>query len=529
MSFNGWNILFFFTAFQIAPTFAQSSSPSEILAQISGFKIEKQEIKTKDGKILSWGRADFPHLNQKFNRQGQLVEEREYFLNSKKLQSVHKYFIEAHSSEKTFYSEATQKPIRIQKSELKGQQVYTTIRDLVTGTSRLLVGDQYEQESQNTDEPCLPSARAFSQVRSLKAFTRLFSALQVQGTKGDYLKTSMGILVDPSCTQKNENFLFKIQDSITTGLACLKELNTPKAEIMLSKMASILDNQQNPLKIRCNETSGYDWSGTIAHASTTPDQKDHPFISINPEKVNDPDLKATLFHEFFHNCGYRHNVDPEVVSTCESCCMKRKKNYKFEFEAKSIRLACELCDGNYSDVTSIDYLRKFTDWAKNSFSIRPEKTLISQITTDQTPSKEKFQLLLENFGTFNLAYGTLNDTLFKKLSRSKQSLLPKDFPTQSKSLPGLRPSTKEFVDALVIMSKGNKKSAFEKILRAWENLPTQAPPNLNEADKKEFVSQAEALSSLYQNFARDVALSGPGTEMFTKYERVKQGRGSSYR
>lgn len=481
--------------FSTCSGFAQSPSASETLGLLYGFKIQKQVVNTKDGQEISWGNPQFPHLKQKFNQQGRLVEEQEFFPNSKKVQSVQKYFL--NTQEKTFYSESTGKVDRIEKSEIKDKKIYTTFQDFKNNKTFTMVHDKKEVlEQQN--EFCQPSPKAIDAIKSMQSFTKLFSGIKLLEQQGKYLNTTMGILVDPECILKDTNFLPTLQSAFGDGLACLKELNTRKTDVLISKMASVLDNPKNPLKILCSET-GYDWAGTVAHASFSED-KEHPFISINP-KMMDPTIKGTLFHELFHSCGYFHSVHPEVAYTCESCCMEKLKK-PHDYQKKANQFACDLCKGDYQDVTSIDYLTKFTEWAENGFSEKPRKYIMDQLAADQTPSKDKMRLFLRNLGIFQSYDVTLIDSIQKTFTTANPSLLPQKPNSSLVIIPSLKPSTDEFASALVSLSEGNKQLSMQKLVNAWKSLPKEPPTTISE--KKDFEAQEKSLRALYKDVAFDL-------------------------
>lgn len=524
-------ILFFLHCFHLASAFGQSPLASQVLSEYSGFKIERSETQTKDGKVVIWGNPESPHLQQKFDRSGRLTEEREYFAGSKKLRSVHEHFFRDGSSRKIFFAKDGQKPIRIQTSVLKGDLVFTTIEDLLSGSRIVLPSEVNQREAAQSKDFCLPSASSYAQVKAQKAFEQVFTNLQVQGKSKNYWKTSMGVWVDEACLKKRETFLFDLQESLTTGLACLNELKTSKTEMMISKMASIFDNKENPLKIRCNEVSGFNWSGFLAYASTGPHQSDHPIISINPQKVSHPDLKETLFHELFHNIGYRHGTDPEVADTCASCCFGKKKNYNYKTEEKAVELACELCGGDYLDVTDLNYLRQLTNWSVNAFSTMPQNLLISQILAEDSTERAdlKMQLLLESFAAFGISYGSLNTSLVAHLSKTKPDLLPKglDLDRNPVSFPSIKASTDVFAEGFVAISRRDHALAFDKIIQAWKLLPKGAPSGLSTSDKERFESQLAEIAGLYDRFGSQIALRSPEANMFITLNELGASRSSS--
>ncbi|MBF0297351.1 MAG: hypothetical protein HQK51_01440 [Oligoflexia bacterium] len=204
-------------------------------------------------------------------------------------------------------------------------------------------------------------------------------------TDGFY-KTSYGYNIHQSCLDKlGESFVkTNVKLAFQEGVSCLVELaGTPPptkgASVNLTKLENILTDSKAgraPAKLICNETkTGYDWSGTVAHASTgtrdviaTTPAAEHPNISINPRynnsdtdnknKIDAKYFRRTIFHEFFHNMSYRHGSDVEYAYACEECCMEKNTQRDYNYQRRRYASSCRVCAGKYTDgMNDLEYLK----------------------------------------------------------------------------------------------------------------------------------------------------------------------------
>jgi len=195
-----------------------------------------------------------------------------------------------------------------------------------------------------------------------------------------------GYKVTKSCFEKCgiDNFQEALIGGMSQGLNCMIRLQnngSNKAQGGVTGAMRNLLKYQSMMKnssvhITCEETSGYNWSETRAHASTEPGQKtsdgkfSHPFISINPgypssasganmqEKVKD--IKNTIFHEQLHNLGIKHGEDVEYPYACADCCMTDRAGADANTRSK-LDTACNICTGNYrSGADDINYISDIT-------------------------------------------------------------------------------------------------------------------------------------------------------------------------
>jgi len=193
----------------------------------------------------------------------------------------------------------------------------------------------------------------------------------------EYTLTDSGFRVEKSCFMENskEWFLKNLENSIQEGLGCLEKLKNEKDGNGALKNFSLLKNILAPppsVQILCNESSDeYNWSQAVAHGTTGPvastSRLQHPGISIDPEYLKEKktqgergeiDLKKTLFHELFHNIGYKHSDDVEYAYACESCCIPSEDDTD---EVRSV--SCNICRKSYTDDSDLEYIKDISDFS----------------------------------------------------------------------------------------------------------------------------------------------------------------------
>lgn len=199
-----------------------------------------------------------------------------------------------------------------------------------------------------------------------------------------YVPLSTGVQVEKKCYDqfdKNE-FEKNINETIREGLSCLIKLNTLTAHEHVDKFLNMLGNEHfdENLKIICSdekdkfETISWDALAFASEENEEPFTSDqerrptHPYISLRPSlSLMENDLKKLLFHEFFHNHGYRHGSDREYPNACEECCFTPNEWTAMnptEQEIQRQKLACLLCGKDYSNL--IDYFQDATLWVGSS-------------------------------------------------------------------------------------------------------------------------------------------------------------------
>lgn len=205
------------------------------------------------------------------------------------------------------------------------------------------------------------------------------TATEAASLSDEYYQTSWGHQIHKSCLENNNKdwFLENTEKAIKGGMACLDRLGKSGGTGAQKNHIS-LDNilQQKNVQVICNENS-YDWgSSTLAYATTSSDNKNsllkHPGISLNPTtagnykrqgKQGDNEFVRTMFHEQLHNLGYLHGHDIEYPYACEKCCFPESSD-----SADKTSIACNVCSGNYSGSTDVNYLRDITSFGISNYN-----------------------------------------------------------------------------------------------------------------------------------------------------------------
>lgn len=72
--------------------------------------------------------------------------------------------------------------------------------------------------------------------------------------------------------------------------------------------------------------------------------------AIGSDRLMKQKLKQTVFHELFHNLGYKHSEDIDYMYACDSCC-----HGKESYSPEVIALSCKICTGNYNGPKDKNY------------------------------------------------------------------------------------------------------------------------------------------------------------------------------
>lgn len=344
---NSALLLFFICTLQLAQ--AQNLNIHSI-----GVKAEllKTEIKSKSGKTLVWKFADAkePHLIQGFNLKGELVLEKLDNDTNKIFEKVKEINAAKQLSTEKYDLNQDGKFEKIKKIQILQNELVVT--DLVLNNK-----GEFEMQSETTisllealgqSEICDVNASENPIFKNIKAFTPLIEQLFITEVKDGFSHTSFGPKIHESCMKQfGESFPALVQSTLRDSLNCLSLLDGPGSRENLTKIASILENKDNPLKLRCGEDLG---SGAAARA-TIPGDKGFPSIAISKTHESNPkEIKDTVFHELLHNCGHIHHKDHiEYMYSCPDCCERKPMDKTSEY--------CKMCRGDYTDPNSFEYIR----------------------------------------------------------------------------------------------------------------------------------------------------------------------------
>lgn len=195
------------------------------------------------------------------------------------------------------------------------------------------------------------------------------NVLKVVADKKGFVESN-GVKVHQSCLDNfGGDFLPLLNSTYEDGISCMENLGGAGSAKNAAAYRELLASKK--LSIICNEKD-YHWETAIAHATGTEDDSKpeidfiHPGISIapdavleNPEKkgssVSRDILRATLFHEPFHNLGYKHVTTPDYAYACEECCISHNSIEQRE-------AACKICKTEYKGFEDPNYVKDLLIW-----------------------------------------------------------------------------------------------------------------------------------------------------------------------
>lgn len=240
----------------------------------------------------------------------------------------------------------------------------------------------------------------------------------VSKTDKGLLPTGLGYKVDFECYQKwGDDFNKIVKDVALGGLQCLKDLdtkgrsgnNTSGALRNAFNLTQLM--KDDGISLVCSEEKDYEWSATMAHASTTPSDKivskniSHPFVSINPNHPENSitnreaeiaELRNTIFHETLHNLGFKHKEGIEYPYTCGQCCFDDGANAAVKAQA------CKVCLGNYTNETDIKYVKDFVEYSQLSYQSDRGAAAVEKYLKENPKSTQGISILAyAESGIFN--------------------------------------------------------------------------------------------------------------------------------
>lgn len=197
-------------------------------------------------------------------------------------------------------------------------------------------------------------------------FSNINNALSNIKAVNGYFVTSYNLKIDEDCKSRMpikslENFY---RNTMAEGTQCLKKLSSIGGEGLknISCFEKLFQEKENPPKLLCG---GWPFGNDIAAVGSFPgSSKRHPYLWLSPniskEVYKNPvELKATIFHEMLHNCGYTHSEGIEIPYTCEECCFNSK------LDDKKKAHACNICAGKYQNENDVEYVQALLAWSKD--------------------------------------------------------------------------------------------------------------------------------------------------------------------
>lgn len=237
-----------------------------------------------------------------------------------------------------------------------------------------------------------------------------------------YVLTSYNLKIEENCKERIplkdlENF-YRI--TMSEGVQCLKNLSQgPEGQKNIKCFETLFADKENPPKLMCG---GWPFGKDIYAVGSFPgSSKRHPYLWLSPDtskliKSNPKELKATIFHEMLHNCGYIHSEGIEVPYTCEECCFNNS------LAADKKKNACNICAGKYQDDKDPQYVAELLGWSKDYPGWgRDMRTKVVYDAIDKKSNDNMAQILNETLLTISQKK-ELTEILFsndKKLIKEK--------------------------------------------------------------------------------------------------------------
>jgi hypothetical protein len=466
--------------------------------------VTKKQLRSQKGKII---------ITQYFDRDGHLVKELEDLNSNGKHEVIKDYDLPNQTTSLNYDTNEDGFVERIETTKPFGQLRKTKIEYFEKGKSGPIKTSEFEDPIGEQIQSGLDCNAAKDWMNSIASLGTLLTEAMIVGKVSFYDKTSFGVLIDESCKDLHKDILLISQAAIAEGISCLKQLGGKGSEANLALIQSLLENKRNPVKIRCDERTGYPWREDVNAYASIPSDRGHPFMSLNPTKSALPaQLKATIFHELFHNCGYRHSHDVEYSYTCETCCISPSIAPKNESEKE---IGCKICKGDYQDRLDPKYLKDYGNWIGLSFRTGYLADLVSEFV--QTGNLD-FLLAISKAGEVNMAPAPI------------QRAMKKQWPGQYGDPVSLAPKTPNLdraAEKLVQVWSNMQEDNLAAALTALENITAVGPENPNNPDLGKFARKI--LNEAYQRTAeaiyfkmKRVRTDNPTSNTIIQFKKAEQ-------
>lgn len=246
---------------------------------------------------------------------------------------------------------------------------------------------------------CLMQPKGSEAIARLLELEKVFQAKATHFSPigNGMFRTDYGLLVDDKCIEiyGADRLHRLLRESILQTASCmLAHAKGPMPRQTVERLAALLANEKNPLKIQCSRAEC--WDDAVALGSVGDSSEN--YIALSPYEssfiTDDTQLKSTLVHEMMHNCGHSHGDTVDVSYGCESCCVDMGNT------PTSRAAACRICGGSHSDISSRAYQQDFLAWAKGyNWTTAPSVAIngiISDMLRNSKRSAEDFHFLFSS-------------------------------------------------------------------------------------------------------------------------------------
>jgi hypothetical protein len=207
---------------------------------------------------------------------------------------------------------------------------------------RMVMGHHaYNQQMETQDTKiCSLDQSEWMELKGMEGLEKLFKHFNYENLPKDEYK--INVEFNERCAEKvwmSEKKMHQtFYNAIRKGISCLyKKVGTPKAREHIAKFASLLKNEEKPIKYFCNWPSKkYDLANekTDWIASAHDHHGYRPAILFNPNLENDDwrrykkagQMESIIFHELMHLIDPSHihyrTDQPDYTTACSECCFE---------------------------------------------------------------------------------------------------------------------------------------------------------------------------------------------------------------
>jgi hypothetical protein len=231
-----------------------------------------------------------------------------------------------------------------------------------------------------------------------KMLDQLSAGVSKTTLKDGFYQTSYNLKIDADCTSR-----MKIADlekfyrnTMAEGTACLDRLTKSGVgnlgSVNNACLMKLFEDKTNPPKLLCG---GWPFGKEIFAVGSFPgSSKRHPYLWLGTEivklyKAKPLELKATIFHEMLHNCGFTHSEGMEIAYTCEQCC------FADDITKDQKQSACNICGGKYSSEADPKYIAELFQWSRPYPNWSNDMRQQVYLTALNTKKSSTFILLLD--------------------------------------------------------------------------------------------------------------------------------------
>lgn len=242
--------------------------------------------------------------------------------------------------------------------------------------------------------------------------------------KNGYYLTDYNLKIESDCNSRMpiKKISAFYSETMKEGRACLTNLSSQGGigPQINSCFDQLFADKKNPPKLLCG---GWPFGKEIGAVGSFPgSSKRHPYLWLGPRlselvQSNPNELRAIMFHEMIHNCGYLHSEGLEIAYTCEECCF----NKKLPLDKKES--ACRICAGKYENEFSLDYQKDLLKWSQDYKTWGRDMRRSVFMAANKKGNLESFELLISFITSEEKEKSVLRPIFLAKSAQNKKELI----------------------------------------------------------------------------------------------------------